>query len=117
MIASVLALPAAASHGKPAKATETSASAGPSACKQAILQNAKTYHAKRKADLKAFIQGQKALRVAFNHKDPAPTPEERTAFREQHKAAVKAFHEQRKTERLAFLAAQKAALEACNAKP
>ena len=117
MIASVLALPAVASHGKPDKAAKPAAAGAPSACKQAIRQSAETFHANRKAELKTFIAAQKALRVAFNHKDPAPTPAERTTFREAHKAAVKAFHTKRQSDLRAFLATQKTAIASCNSQP
>ena len=70
MIASVLALPAVAAHGKPANAEKAANASELSPCKQAVLESAKTFHASRKAELRTFIKAQRDLRVAFNGPGP-----------------------------------------------
>ena len=66
----------------------------------------------RGTPIKAFHQQQKAARAAFRSQQPAPTPDQIKAFREQQHATVKAFGRRRTTVK-AFRQTQLASVKAC----
>jgi lipoprotein-anchoring transpeptidase ErfK/SrfK len=109
MIASVLALPAAATDGKP----EGKGKGTPPACVTAIRDAAKTFHEQQVEKVKAFLADQKTAREAFRGQQPPPTEEQRKAFRAKHVEAAKTFRADQKVAREEFRAKQKAAREAC----
>ena len=107
LVASVLALPATAAPGQGPKHPV------PAACKQAAADAAKTFRQTQRDAIKAFHQQQKAAREAFRSKQPAPTPDQITAFREQMHTAVKGFVQSHRDAVKAFRKGQLASIKAC----
>jgi hypothetical protein len=135
MLALTIALPASASHAKPAKPANANTPSPHALCLQALAQANKTFNAQQRADRKALRTAQKVARTAlhdqqkadlatFKLQHPNATEAELKAFHslqeaakkalnDSQKAARKALHDSQKAAKKTFHAQQEAARKAC----